>query len=168
MDRKRKIPVKDVPDVQSEQEWFADFSHPMPQNMRQAIQQAVREEILKQPVRSRRINLIIRTLAAACLLIFASYTYEQVYALKKLNRLETRLAADTPVTLHWHDQIDRVLVLNALVDWDQLSRLDPENILSDYSHFFPAWFQANVMGGRQWKMKLDHSVRSSLIQFKAD
>ena len=166
MDYREKTYLAFTADPDSDQPWFQPAGEAMPADMKQFLMKGLG----KLPAHKRNttpvVRFFIRSVAAACLLALVSYCWEQGYSLKKLNALENRLASDTQVSYHGFDQLDRVLVMNSLIDWDKLKSLGPERAREQYADALPAWFNANLLGDSQMKLRLDQQINAFQLNLK--
>jgi hypothetical protein len=167
MDDRTKYDLKAQLKIEAENSWFGTDTKNMPSGMREEIAKNLAKVISESQSASDKIfRIIARSVAAACLISFILFTYEQFYSIKKLNNLEQRIAESGGSTIEPIRSQNELLIINTFFSWADIKRLANSDFETAYEELFPVWFQNNMIGDGQVKMRIQQYIQEYQLATK--
>ncbi len=167
MDDKRKYDIKAHLDLDNDESWFGNGAAEMPEEMKMAINEAVSGSIAQTNSSTDKVmSIIVRTVAAACLLSFILFAHEQFYSIRKLNHLEQRIAKSNGSTITPLRTQSEVLIINSFFSWKDIKNLSTTDFETAYKELAPVWMQNNMIDDGQIKLRIQQYLQDYQIAIK--
>lgn len=155
-------------DPDSNDSWFKPVSGQMPEEMKESILESVSREMKQEPAPNRTpvLTMLLRITAAACLALIVVFTYEQVYTLKKITRLEDRICQTGNKEINSFKSQNKLLIINSFVSWSDIKQLGAQPSENSLLELFPSIVKKNIQKDQHLKSRVSQYLKDYQLAIK--
>lgn len=144
-----------LPDPDSPDPWLSFPEKNIPAGLQSDVVAAVHKIMRKNKKRAKLVRLMTNLTAAACVLAFVAFSYEQLYSLKKINHLESQIAINKGITYQIGPKQNDLLIIHSMVSWSALKNMGFHKDHWAYTDLLPVWVKSNLFGDDLLKIKIN-------------